>query len=493
MEIVLEVQGLSKSFAENKVLDRVDFVVKRGEIHALLGENGAGKSTLMKICTGLYRPDEGEILVDGEAVSFGSVLDAQLSGVALIHQEPRLFPDLNVLENIWVDYRGKDRRFSLKKVEKQTRGYLDELGCKVPLKARMADVSVAEQQLIDVASALRKELKVLVVDEPTASLTPKEVERLFGVLRRLRDQGVGIVFIGHRLTEILDIADRVTVLRDGVVVGEKVTSATNEDELARMMVGRDLEAFSARGQHLVGDTVLDVEDLSAPGVFRNVSFEVKAGEIVGIGGLVGAGRSQVLEAIFGIRRTTTGTVQVGGKKLKSVADAIDRGVALVPEDRAHDGLVLAATVQDNIVSANLPRTTTLRFRRLGSERSLAAEMISQLRVKTSTPKNPAGSLSGGNQQKLSLAKWLPHDLKLLLVDEPTRGVDVGSKAEIHSILRRLADEGVAVVMVSSDMRELLQVPDRVLVMREGEIVGGVTGEELTEERVIALASGVVTA
>lgn len=492
MVAVLKCRSLTKSFGDTKVLDSVDFEVAAGEIHALLGENGAGKSTLMKICSGLYEPDSGSLEVEGAARSFAGVLDAQLAGVALIHQEPRLFPDLTVLENIWIDFRKSGTRFSLKNVETITQGYLDELGCQVNLKARVADVSVAEQQLVDVASALRKNLKLLIVDEPTASLTPNEVARLFSVLRRLRDQGVGIVFIGHRLTEILEVADRVTILRDGVVVGEKLAHETSEDELARMMVGRDIRSDGPTQNRTHGEIVLQVKDLRSAGAFRDVSLTIRAGEIIGIGGLVGAGRSELLEAIFGVRPTSGGSVSLGGVIIRTAAQAIRNGAALVPEDRAHDGLVLSASVQENIVVANLGQTAPWGWRRPAREQSLAAKMVAKLQVKTASLKNLASSLSGGNQQKLSLAKWLPHNLSLLMVDEPTRGVDVGSKSEIHSILRRLADEGVAVLMVSSDMRELLSVPERVLVMREGRVVGTAEGVQLNEEHVISMASGLVT-
>jgi len=463
-----------------------------GEIHALLGENGAGKSTLMKICSGLYRPDEGSVSLDGNSKHFSSVTEAQNSGIALIHQEPRLFPDLNVIENIWIDYRGRERSFSLKSVEEQTQGYLSELGCNVNLRARMADISVADQQLIDVASAMRKDLKVLIVDEPTASLTPKEVARLFGVLRRLKDQGVAIIFIGHRLSEIMEIADRMTVLRDGAVVGSVRASETSEDELARMMVGRDIVTAQSEVHKIRGEIVLEVSQLNSPGSFENVTLKIQSGEILGIGGLVGSGRSELLEAIFGVRPTSSGTISVLNSPIHSVRDSIRLGVGLVPEDRGRNGLVLRATSAENIVLASLDQLSNRGVRSKKRELELANRMVSELKVKTSSLFAEANSLSGGNQQKLSLAKWLAHDLTLLLIDEPTRGVDIGSKAEIHNLIRKLAEKGVAVLVVSSDMRELLSLPHRILVMREGEIAGSVEGVEATEENVIKLASGVVT-
>lgn len=494
MSPVMRCVGISKWFGESQVLREVDLTVQAGEIHALLGENGAGKSTLMKIFSGLYPPDSGSLILDGNDVEFGSVSDAQVSGVSLIHQEPRMFPDLNVLENIWVDYRGPARRLKLKKVEAETEGYLDELGCQVDLRARIADVSVADQQLIDVASALRKDLKVLIVDEPTASLTPSEVNRLFEVLRRLRSQGMAIIFIGHRLTEILEIADRMTILRDGEVVGRVDSTNITEDELAKMMVGRDIApADSSRRAPRDSQTLLEVRALSAARAFKDVSLSVARGEVLGIGGLVGAGRSELLEAIFGVRQVTSGEVLVDGQRIESAVDSIQAGVGLVPEDRARNGLVLTASVEENIVLANLGQVVRAGFRNRQDERQLAEKMIAQLGVKANSPAVVSGTLSGGNQQKLSLAKWLAHSLNILLIDEPTRGVDVGSKAEIHNLIRELSDQGVAVLMVSSDMRELLSVPDKILVMREGRIVGEMDAASATEEQVISLASGVMAA
>lgn len=495
MAEALRCEGISKWFGESSVLRNVNLSVHTGEIHALLGENGAGKSTLMKICSGLYQPDGGSLFLEDVPVEFDSVSDAQLTGVSLIHQEPRMFPDLTVIENIWIDYRGRGGRFNIREVEDETQGYLDELGCYVNLRARIADVSVADQQLIDVASALRKDLKVLIVDEPTASLTPSEVERLFDVLRRLRDQGVAIIFIGHRLSEILEIADRMTILRDGQLVAELDSPEISEDDLAKMMVGRDITPMSARAD-LRSETqvvALSVENLSANRAFTDVSLTVSQGEVLGIGGLVGAGRSELCEAIFGVRPTTGGQVKVNGRLVKNARESIRAGLGLVPEDRAHKGLVLAGSVQENIVLASLKQVLRFGLRSDSAERLLAGRMTAELGVKSSSLQVAAGTLSGGNQQKLSLAKWLAHRLDVLLIDEPTRGVDVGSKAEIHSLIRQLADEGVAVVVVSSDMRELLALPDRILVMREGRLVGSMDASDATEESVISLASGVKAA
>lgn len=488
----LRTENISKSFDESVVLIGANLSLNAGEVHAIVGENGAGKSTFAKICAGIHLPDAGSIFLQGQASHYSSVAEAQALGITLIHQEPRLFPDLTVVENIWIDYRGPGRRFDIRKVVQETKRWLDELGCDLDLDAKIAQTSVADQQLIDIASALRKPLKVLILDEPTASMTPREVVRLAGVLARLKSQGVAIVFIGHRLPEILEISDRITVMRDGEVVGELDTSAASENELANMMVGRDITLSARRSRtSSASEKALVVQNLCVAGVVDDVSLSVERGEILGIGGLVGAGRSELLEAIFGLRPAYAGQVTVNGRIIKKVRDSVEQGVGLVPEDRAKNGLVLDSSVSENIVLASLRELLRWGARDGRAERQLAERMIAELQVKTSSPHSLASSLSGGNQQKLSLAKWLAQSLSVLLVDEPTRGVDVGSKADIHALLRHIANEGVAVVVVSSDMRELLTLPDRILVMRRGRMEGSMLAEQASEEAVISLASGVV--
>jgi rhamnose transport system ATP-binding protein len=491
MAEVLRCDGISKWFGDTQVLDAVTFSVSEGEIHALVGENGAGKSTLVRIIAGLVAPDAGSLSWKGEQIAFDSVAAAKSRGIALIHQEPRVFPDLTVLENIWVDEprRRDGRRFRLSKVETATRGYLADLGSTVSIHSRLSGLSVADQQMVDVASALRRPLKVLIVDEPTASLTPREVERLFAVLRRLRDSGAAIIFIGHRLEEILEIADRITVLRDGKVVSDLPTAGADEDRLIRLMVGRNIEPVAPRVAQAKAHTALTVTNLSHPGVFEDVSFEVAGGEILGIGGLVGAGRTEVLEAIFGVRRRSHGSVVAGGRNISTTGQAVRAGVALVPEDRANHGLILQASVKDNVVLANPASTSRFGIRILRAEITLAERMIRSLRIKARSVSALVRNLSGGNQQKVSLAKWLAATPRVLLIDEPTRGVDIGSKSEIHALLRQLADAGLAVVMVSSDMRELLSVPDRILVIREGRVAGALDGDSMVEEEVMRLAAG----
>jgi ABC-type sugar transport system ATPase subunit len=492
MDEVIRCRDVCKWFGDAQVLRDVDLSVRAGEIHVLLGENGAGKSTLVKVIAGLLGADRGEVHVLGRSPG-GSVAMAQAVGVALVHQEPRLFPDLTVLENMWIDEpsRGWRRRFDIRSVMGRTRSLLDELGCSVGLSDLVADLSVADQQMIDMAAAMRRDLRVLIVDEPTASLTPAEVAHLFVVLRRLRDRGVAVLFIGHRLEEILEIGDRITVLRDGAVVATLDAASTDEDELVRLMVGRDIAPRArAATSAAEGRTVaLSVRDLSSPGAFRDVSFDVHAGEVLGIGGLVGAGRSELLETIFGVRSRSTGTVRASGALVSSTAGAIRAGLGLVPEDRGRNGLVLNRSIGENIIAPNLGACSSGGVRRRAREHALSSRLVAALGVKCSGVGQAVQQLSGGNQQKVSLAKWLAGHIEVLMIDEPTRGVDIGSKAEIHGQVRSLIGAGLAVVMVSSDMRELLQMSDRILVMHEGMLAGELDATSATEEDVLRLASG----
>lgn len=491
--VVVDCRQVTKWYGAAKVLDDVDFAVNEGEIHVILGENGAGKSTLVKVIAGLVSPDRGEVFLEGTQLKTGSVASAQTMGIALIHQEPRLFPDLTVMENIWIDQRSRNTssgRFRLTKMAGETRELLAQLGSAVSPDARVAFLSVADQQMVDIAAAIRRDLKVLIVDEPTASLTPSEVRNLFRVMRELRDRGVAIIFIGHRLEEILEISDRITVLRDGRLVKTLSRADTNEDELIHLMIGRDIEPTMRKREVNQGDVLLAVSDLSDAGHFSNVSLAVRRGEIVGIGGLVGSGRSEVLETIFGVRAKSSGEINLAGKSVTNLKAAVATGMGLVPEDRGRYGLILLTSVLNNISAPNLDLTSWRDIRRPRREQRNADAIVSQLRIKVASVQQLAGQLSGGNQQRVSLGKWLVRDLDVLLVDEPTRGVDIGSKVEIHSLLRQFADSGKAVLMVSSDMRELLEVPDRILVMREGRLAGELAAEDASEEAVMRLASGV---
>lgn len=490
---ILECRDVSKWYGESAVLKNVNFSLAQNEIHAIVGENGAGKSTLVKIIAGLVPSDSGIINFEGNPRVESSVREVQNSGIALIHQEPRLFPDLSVLENVCVDYQPGSRarsKFNWKAAEKETQMLMDQLGCQFSLKSPVKALSVADQQMVDMVAALRKRLKVLIVDEPTASLTPSEVDRMFVTLRNLNVNGVSIIFIGHRLEEVLGLSQRITVLKDGEVVAVKETSQTTEDELVRLMVGRNIERRE-RDEVATSDiSSLIVHNLVSPGFVDQVSFEVKKGEILGIGGLVGAGRSELLESIFGLRPRSSGeVVSTEYGPINSVKQAIGAHIALVPEDRAHNGLFLNRTIGENIIVNNLKSTSRLGVRNFAKEKSLSEELIRKFQIRISKISQLVRELSGGNQQKVSLAKWLNRDVEVLMVDEPSRGVDVGSKAEIHQLINSLAHSGMSVIMVSSDMRELIELSHRILVMRNGRLAGELSGVGISEEAVLRLASG----
>ena len=494
---VLECKSVSKWYGDAAVLKSVDFDLAQNEIHAIVGENGAGKSTLVKIISGLVPVDVGTIKFEGSDRTFSNIREIQNSGVALIHQEPRLFPDLSVLENVCVDHQvrdGKSKRFNWKKAEEETKELLAQLGCSFSVHSPVKALSVADQQMVDMVSALRKKLKLLIVDEPTASLTPSEVARLFETIRKLNASGVAIIFIGHRLEEVLELSDRITVLKDGEVVAVKKTSETTEDELIRLMVGRNIAASSTDSKTSSNQTSLKVSNLESPGYVADVSFEVKRGEILGIGGLVGAGRSELLETIFGLRKRSAGEViSTNHGSIKKVKEAISSGIALVPEDRAHNGLFLNRSINENLVITNLNLTSRGGKRNFGKEKLIGQELIEKFRVKLSSASQLVRELSGGNQQKVSLAKWLKQEVEILLIDEPSRGVDVGSKSEIHQFLNNSAKDGMSIIMVSSDMRELIELSHRIIVMRNGRIAGELSGSEISEEAVLRLASGLATA
>ena len=440
--------------------------------------------------------DVGTIKFEGNDRTRANIREIQNSGVALIHQEPRLFPDLSVLENVCVDYQVRasgSRRFNWKKAEEETKALLKELGCTFSIHSPVKALSVADQQMVDMVSALRKKLKLLIVDEPTASLTPSEVERLFATIRKLHASGVAVIFIGHRLEEVLQISQRITVLKDGEVVAVKKTSETNEDQLVKFMVGRNIDAAAAGSGNTSNKVMLEVSNLVSPGFVSDVSFKVKQGEILGIGGLVGAGRSELLETVFGLRQRTSGTVKSADHgELKNVKQAIAAKVALIPEDRAHNGLALNRSINENLVITNLNLSSKGGIRNFGNETKIGQELIDKFRIKLSSAIQLVRELSGGNQQKVSLAKWLKQDIEVLLIDEPSRGVDVGSKSEIHQFLFDSANKGMSVVMVSSDMRELIELSQRIIVMRNGRIAGELTGKEISEESVLRLASGLST-
>jgi rhamnose transport system ATP-binding protein len=490
---VLALEEVSKSFGAVRALRGVSLRLYAGEAHALAGENGAGKSTLIKALAGVHRPDAGTVLLDGAPVEFQGPADARDAGVAVIYQEPTLFPDLSVAENIFM---GRQPRRSLNRVDhravKQAAADLfARLGVDLDPDQPARGLSIADQQLVEIAKALSFDARVLIMDEPTAALTGSEVARLFGVVKTLREQGAAVLFISHRLEEIFALCQRVTTLRDGALIGSEPLEGLTEDDLVRRMVGRDLDELYPKQETETGEVALQVRRLTREGVFTDVSFEVRRGEIVGLAGLVGAGRSEVARAVFGVDRFDGGEVEVLGTRLKPGAPsvAMAAGLALVPEDRRAQGLVMDMSIERNIGLTSFAETTRAGLMNRRAERSRSVDWAVKLQVKYARLADVVGTLSGGNQQKVVLAKWLATGPQVLIVDEPTRGIDVGTKAEVHRLLSSLAAEGVAVLMISSDLPEILGMADRVLVMHEGRLTAEIPRAEATEETVMAAATG----
>ncbi|MEI5131432.1 sugar ABC transporter ATP-binding protein [Streptomyces libani] len=494
---LLRVEGVTKSFPGVRALDGVDLTLRTGEVHVLLGENGAGKSTLIKMLSGAHRPDEGRLLVDGAEATIRSAQDAERLGIATIYQEFNLVPGLTVAENIFL---GRQPRTKLGLVDRKAmRARAAELLRRVRLDVSpntpVAELGIARLQMVEIAKALSLDARVLIMDEPTAVLTSEEVETLFEIVRELRDTGVGIIFITHHLEEIGALGDRVTVLRDGRSVAQ-VPASTDEDELIRLMVGRSdiAEQYPRRRPDAPGAPLLRVRGLTRNGtaagpVFEGIDFEVRAGEVVGLAGLVGAGRTEVVRAIFGVDRYDAGTVEIDGKELArgDVRAAMRAGLGLVPEDRKGQGLVLDASLQDNLTLARLDRDTRGGLVDRGAQRREAATVAAQLKVRMSGLGQSARTLSGGNQQKIVIGKWLLTDTRLLILDEPTRGIDVGAKVEIYQLINELTASGRAVLMISSDLPEVLGMSDRVLVMSQGRLAGELPAEEATQDAVMELA------
>jgi len=491
---VLAARHVSKSYGGVAALSDVSLELYAGEAHALIGENGAGKSTLVKLLGGVLLPDAGALEMGGDAVVLATTAEARDQGIAVIYQEPTLFPDLSVSENVFIGRQPlrSARRIDYRAMNSAVREIFGRLGVRLDPDRIARGLSIAEQQLVEIAKALSLDARVVIMDEPTASLSPVEVERLFRVVRNLRSHGTAVLFISHRLEEAFALCQRVTVLRDGAFVMSSELEDLTADDLVRAMVGREVLAREhTSGQR--GDVVLKVERLTREGVFLDISFDVHAGEVVALAGLVGAGRTEVARAIFGIDRYDAGTVTIAGRRLPkgSPNAAMEAGIGLVPEDRRQHGLVMDMSIADNISLASLPelRRRGLLFSRV--ERTFAKSWAGRLQVKYRRLGNAVSSLSGGNQQKVVLAKWLARRPSLLIVDEPTRGIDVGTKADVHKLLAELASEGVAVLVISSELPEVLTLADRIMVMREGRLVATLTHAEATEERIIAAGTGQV--
>jgi rhamnose transport system ATP-binding protein len=493
---LVELRGISRSFGGVQALSEVDLELRAGEIHALVGENGAGKSTLVKILTGVHQPDAGEIFFEGEPQRIGGAHAAQVLGIAAMYQEPSVFLDLTVAENIFAGRRPRGALGSVdwSRMNRDAAAVLGELSVDFGPDTPVRGLGVADRQLLEIAKALSTDARVLIMDEPTAALSPREVDNLFRVARGLRERGVAVVFISHRLEEVGAISDVVTVLRDGRHIATRPASELSQAEIVRLMVGRSLEALFPKEDAEIGDAALELRGFTRHGVFAGVSFAVRRGEILGLAGLVGAGRSEIARSLFGIDPHDAGEVLIAGRpyRPRSPRAALRRGLAYLPEDRLGQGLVQTMSVAANCSMAVLPRLTPGGFLRPRIERRLARRFIERLRIRAFSPAQEVHTLSGGNQQKVVLSKWLAAEPRVLVLDEPTRGVDVGAKADVHRTISSLAAQGLAIVLISSELPEVLGMSDRIVVLREGRVAATLEGAEATSERVMEAATGMTT-
>jgi rhamnose transport system ATP-binding protein len=484
--------NVSKRFAATQALSDVSIDLLPGEIHGLVGENGAGKSTIVKILAGIHQPDSGHVMLDGEPVLLHGPAHARSLGIATVQQEPRLFPDLTVAENVFMGHAPTGRFGSVnwRAMRRSADRIFESLSVRMDSSAVVRGLSMADQQLIEIAKALSVDERVLILDEPTASLSSHEVERLFAIVRQTRDRGVAVLFVSHRLEEVFELCDRATVLRDGRHVITAPTSELTAADLVRHMVGRAVSLFP-RSTAKIGDVLLDVRNLTRVGAFRDISFSVRSGEIVGLAGLVGAGRTEVARVLFGLDRADAGEVLLDGKRVsfKTPSGALSAGIAYVPEDRHLDGLVAGFSIAENVTLPILPRLFPRLFAQGSRERSLAAGYAERLRIRSTGVDALVEALSGGNQQKVVIAKWLATNPRVLILDEPTRGVDIGAKVEVHRIISDLAASGLGIILISSELPEVLAMSDRIMVLHEGRISAEIPRAEATEERVMFAATG----
>jgi rhamnose transport system ATP-binding protein len=484
---LLEMSHVTKAFGGVQALVDANLVLYPGEIHALLGENGAGKSTLLKTLAGVHSADSGDILLRGQTFQQGSTRESIEQGIAVIYQEPSLFPDLTLAENVYVGRQlTQGGLVDWAAMEREAKALFQRLGVQLDPHHKARGISIADQQIVEIAKALSTDATVIVMDEPTAALSSREVERLFQVARNLRDQGMAVVFVSHRLDEVFALCDRMTVMRDGATVGTKLIADSSEAEVVQMMVGREVSELFPKLPSVPGDVVLSVD-----GQFKDITFDVRAGEILGFAGLVGSGRSEVMRAIFGIDRYDSGSVQLFGKSVPAGKPAVsmERGMALVPEDRRQQGLFMASSIARNVAVTVLKRLSQALLLLRRSEEDTASKWGTTLQLKFASLADPVERLSGGNQQKVVLGKWLATEPKLLIVDEPTRGIDVGTKSEVHRLLSERAQQGMAIIMVSSELPEVLGMSDRIVVMREGEQMGILDRADADSEKIITLATG----
>jgi inositol transport system ATP-binding protein len=492
-EYLLEVNNVRKAFPGVLALDDVSFRLKRGQVHALMGENGAGKSTLMKIIAGIYQPDSGSFRLKGQEIRLTSPLDALQYGIAMIHQELNLMNYMTVAENIWIRREPLNALGFVRhdEMRRRTKELFDRLDIGIDPEVEVRDLSVANRQMVEIAKAVSYNSDILIMDEPTSALTEREVGHLFKIIRTLKAQGKGIVYITHKMNELFEIADEVSVFRDGRFVGEHPAANVTRDDIIRMMVGRDITQMFPKLTVPIGEVVLSVQNLTLEGRFRDISFDLRKGEILGLAGLVGSGRSNVAETIFGVTPATSGTIAIEGRviDMRSPAMAMDSGMAFLTEDRKESGCFLLLDVTANMQVALLRKQcVTAGFVNEGAIEKLCQDQKTRLRVRTPDLHEPVINLSGGNQQKVLIARWLMTNPRILILDEPTRGIDVGAKAEIHKLISELAGQGVAVLMISSEMPEVLGMSDRVLVMHEGRMTGIVDRKDATQVKIMELAS-----
>ena len=490
----IEMRGIDKSVGTNQVLKNAGFLLRDGEVHALMGENGAGKSTLMKILTGVYTRDAGTVIVDGKEVEYHNPQEAEKAGIVFIYQELNVMFDLTVEENLFM---GKEitKGFGIcdkKAMRKKAKEVLDMMGVDINPAAVMSELSVGQQQMIEICKALMVDAKVIIMDEPTAALTQSETDALFKVIHSLRKKGVSMVYISHRMEEIFELCDRITVLRDGSYIGTEEIKDIDMNDIVKMMIGREIgERFPARDVKL-GKEVLKVEKLTSPGVFHDISFSVRAGEVLGVSGLMGAGRTEIMQAIFGNFPLESGKIYIDGKEtvIKNPEAAMKAGIGFITEDRKTEGLMLEKSIEENISLANLGKVSGKNHVLSSSaEDALVKKGIEEFHIRCFGPSHECGNLSGGNQQKVVLAKWIYTEPKILILDEPTRGVDIGAKKEIYSVINEMAAKGVAIIMVSSELPEVLGMSDRIMVVREGEVRGIIGKEEANQQNVMTLATG----
>ena len=487
---MLKMRGITKGFPGVIALDDVDFELEKGEVHVLLGENGAGKSTLIKMLSGAHQPDEGKISIDGEEVEIKSAMDAQNLGIATIYQEFNLVPPLSVAENVFLGRQPRSFGFvNRRKMRGDTRNLLEKTKIRVDVDAPVQSLGVAQRQMVEITKALSLDARILIMDEPTASLSGQEVDRLFEIIRGLQEDDVGVVFISHHLEEVTEIGDRVTVLRDGEYV-DQVPASTDHSEFVRLMVGRDIEDQFPRRKPETGEVLLEVKGLSKEGLLEDISFELRAGEVVGIAGIVGAGRTELAEAIFGSEPADSGEVWVGDETLRpgQPREAKNQGIGFITEDRQGEGIVPPLSVSENLGLAALEDNSSVGLVNRRKQRQQAEKMIDDLNIRTPSPQQEIRYLSGGNQQKVVIGKWLLNDSKVLIMDEPTRGIDVGAKVEIYELMNELTENGAGILMISSELPEVLGMSDRVLVMSQGRMTGELSGEEATQEAVMELAT-----